>query len=256
MPASAAPKVPAADEALLKAYDAFRAGDALKLQRFSSQVGSAHVLAPYLEYWRLKLRIEDAPDAEVQGFLERESGTYVAERLRADWLKELGKRGDWFRFDQQLPLLAQDDLEIRCYGWLARLARADDGAYAEARAMWLEPRELPAGCATLADRMVEAQQISVDDVWARVRVLFENGALGAARRTLGYLPAGERTTKRCSTWRRPRRRSCSPTRRRAWRGARPARWCCSPWSASAAANPRPPSRSCRASSASACRTRT
>jgi soluble lytic murein transglycosylase len=189
--ASAAPKLAPVDEALLKAYDAFRAGDALKLQRFSGQVGSAHVLAPYLEYWRLKLRIEDAPDAHLQGFLEREAGTYVAERLRADWLKELGKRGEWFRFDQQLPLLAQEDLEIRCYGWLARLARADDGAYAEARAMWLEPRELPAGCATLSDRMVEAQQVSVDDVWARVRVLFENGVLGAARRTLGYLPAGD-----------------------------------------------------------------
>jgi len=46
--ASAAPKLPAADEALLKAHDAFRAGDAIKLQRFSSQVGGAHVLAPYL----------------------------------------------------------------------------------------------------------------------------------------------------------------------------------------------------------------
>ena len=59
----AAPKVPAADEALRKAYDAFGAGDAVKLQRFAGQVGSAHVLAPYLEFWRLKLRIEDAPDA-------------------------------------------------------------------------------------------------------------------------------------------------------------------------------------------------
>jgi soluble lytic murein transglycosylase len=189
---SAAPKVPAADEALLKAYDAFRAGDAIKLQRFSSQAGSAHVLAPYLEYWRLKLRIEDAPDADMQAFLERETGSYVAERLRADWLKELGKRGEWFRFDQQLPLLSQDDLEIRCYGWLARLARADDGAYAEARAMWLEPRELPAGCAKLADKMVEADQIGADDVWTRVRVLFESSVLGAARRTLDYLPASDK----------------------------------------------------------------
>jgi soluble lytic murein transglycosylase len=187
----AAPKVPAADEALLKAYEAFRAGDPIKLQRFSGQVGSGHVLAPYLEYWRLKLRLEDAPVADVQGFLEREAGSYVAERLRADWLKELGKRGEWVRFDQQLPLLAQEDLEIRCYAWLARLARADDDAYAEARAMWLEPRELPEGCARLADKMVEAHKINIDDVWARVRVLLENGVLVAARRTLGYLPASD-----------------------------------------------------------------
>ena len=44
----AAPKAPAADEAILKAYDAFRAGDAIKLAKVSSALGE-HVLAPYLE---------------------------------------------------------------------------------------------------------------------------------------------------------------------------------------------------------------
>ena len=188
--AIAAPKLASTDEAMLKAFDAFRAGDAVKLQRFSGQVGSAHVLLPYLDYWRLKLRLEDTPDAELRSFLEHEPGTYLADRLRADWLKQLGKRGDWQSFERELSPLVQDDLEIRCYAWLARLARADDGAYAEARAMWLEPRELPEGCNTLVDAMVDAQKISVDDVWTRSRVLFENGALAAARRALAYLPAG------------------------------------------------------------------
>ena len=186
----AAPKMPATDEALLKAYEAFRVGDALKLSKLSAPLGG-HVLAPYLEYWRLKLRLEDTPDAEVRAFLQREAGSYVAERLRAAWLKELGKRADWQSFDQELPLLAQDDLELRCYGWLSRLARGDDGAFEEAKAIWLEPRELSNGCNALVDRMLGAQRISVDDVWRRVRVLFENGQLGAARRTLAYLPAGE-----------------------------------------------------------------
>ena len=47
----AAPKAPPADEAVLKAYDAFKAGDPGKLQRASSQLGGSvgvHVLAPYL----------------------------------------------------------------------------------------------------------------------------------------------------------------------------------------------------------------
>jgi len=187
---AAAPKPPSADEAVLKAYDAFRAGDPVKLQKFSGQLGG-HVLAPYLEYWRLKLRLEDVPDADVRAFLEREAGSYLAERLRADWLKVLGKRGDWPGFDQALPPLAQDDLEIRCYAWLSRLARGDDSTYEEARAVWLEPRELPEGCNTLADGMLDARKFSVEDVWRRVRVLFENGQVSAARRTLATLPAGE-----------------------------------------------------------------
>jgi len=192
----AAPKVSPAEEALLKAYDAFGAGDTLKLQKFSSQLvgpGRApYLLAPYLEYWRLKLRLEEMPDSDVRAFLEQQAGTYLAERLRADWLKELGKRGDWQNLEQQLPLLVRDDLEIRCYAWLARLARGEEGAHEEARELWLEPRELPESCHALANRMIEAGRVSTDDVWRRVRVLFENGQLSAARRALVHLPAGEK----------------------------------------------------------------
>jgi soluble lytic murein transglycosylase len=191
----AAPKAPAADEVLLKAYDAFRAGDPVKLQRFSGQV-HAHVLAPYLEYWRMKLRLEETPESDVRAFLDQQAGSYLADRLRADWLKELGKRGAWQDLEQQLPLLVQDDLEIRCYAWQARLARADESAYEEARAVWLEPRELPDGCNTLVDRMLDARRISVEDVWRRVRVLFENNQIGAARRTLAFLPEDQKHDER------------------------------------------------------------
>src|SRR5258706_8834825 len=141
----AAPKAPPADEAMLKAYDAFKAGDAVKLQRAASQLGG-HILAPYLEYWRLKMRLDEMPDADVRAFLQAQAGSYLADRLRADWLKVLGNRSDWQSFDREMPPLVMDDLEIRCYAWLSRLARSDTGAFEEAKAIWLEPRELPESC--------------------------------------------------------------------------------------------------------------
>ena len=189
--AAAAPKLALIDENFLKAYDAFRAGDALKLQKFSS-LPAGHVLAPYLEYWRLKLRLEDVADGEVLAFLDRQPGTYLADRLRADWLKVLGKRADWTSFERELSPLVQDDLEIRCYAWLSRLAREDASTYEEARAVWQEPRELPEGCHALANLLSEAGQFSVDDIWHRVRLLFENGQVSAARRALAHLPAAEK----------------------------------------------------------------
>src|SRR6185436_18164673 len=185
------PKPAAADENFLKAYDAYRAGDPLKLQKFSA-LPTGHVLAPYPEYWRLKLRLEDMPNDEVRGFLERQAGTYLADRLRADWLKVLGKRADWQAFDRELSPLLQDDLEIRCYAWLSRLSRNDESAHEEARAIWLEARELPAGCHTLADKLSEAGRFSVDDVWRRVRLLFENGQLNVARSALAHLPDSDK----------------------------------------------------------------
>lgn len=195
-PGQAAPKAASFDDTLLKAYEAFRASDPLKLQRIAGQLAGLgladHPLAPYPEYWRLKLRLEDVPDADVRAFLERQAGSYLAERLRADWLKELGRRGAWQDFERELPALAQDDLEIRCYAWQSRLARADDSVHDEARAIWQEARELPESCHALANRMIDAGRVSVEDVWRRVRLLFENGQLSAARRALVHLPAGEK----------------------------------------------------------------
>ena len=189
-----APRAAAAasqDEMVLRAYDAYRAGDAVKLEKASAGL-SGHVLAPYLDYWRLRMRLDKQPDMEVRAFLQAQAGSFLSERLRADWLRELGKRGDWETFDRERPLLGQEDLEVRCYGWLSRLARGDESAYDEARAVWKEPRDLPEGCTTLADRLLRAEKFSVADVWQRTRLLFENGQLIAARKTLATLPAGEK----------------------------------------------------------------
>ena len=48
----------------------------------------------------------------------------------------------------------QEDLEVRCYAWLSRLSRSDDSVHEEAKAMWLEPKELPEGCITLGEKMI------------------------------------------------------------------------------------------------------
>src|SRR2546426_10338437 len=62
--------------------------------------------------------------------------------------------------------------------------------------MWLEPRELPEGCSKLADAMMEEGQLTVSDVWRRVRVLFEYGQITAAKTALGYLPRNEAPDER------------------------------------------------------------
>lgn len=184
-----------ADEALLGAFDAYRAGDAMKFSRYAKKLNE-HVLSPWVEYWRLALRLEDAQTSDVRAFLSAQANTYVAERLRGEWLKVLGKRADWPEFERELANYAREDLEIRCYAWASRLARGDDSALAEAQAMWLEPRDLPPGCDKLANTLWERNRIQIADVWQRVRVLFENGQITAAKDALGYLPRAESPDER------------------------------------------------------------
>jgi soluble lytic murein transglycosylase len=183
-------------DAVVGAYDAYNAGDALRFARYAKSL-EGHRLAPWVAYWGLSMRLEDAPVAEVRAFLERYRDSYVAERLRGEWLKVLGKRADWGEFEREQALYAREDLEIDCYGWLRKLDQDADTAAEEALAvMWREPRELPEGCGRLADRLAQAGRISTDDVWGRVRELFQAGQITAAKTALGYLSRAESPDER------------------------------------------------------------
>ena len=183
------------DDAVLGAYDAYRAGNALRFAKYAKTLDQ-HPLAPWIAYWGAALRLEDAAASDVRAVLTTYQGTYVAERLRGDWLKILGKRGDWQEFERELQLYSRDDLEIRCYGLLARVSRGDEAALAELPAIWLDPKELPQGCDSLANTAAQRGRLSVSDVWRRVRVLFENGQITAAKNALGYLPRSEAPDER------------------------------------------------------------
>ena len=184
------------DQAVLGAYDAYSAGDPLRFARYAKDL-EGEPLSPWVAYWGLSLRLEDASLAEVREFLERYRDAYVAERLRGEWLKVLGKRAEWAEFERERARYSREDLEIDCYAWLRKLEQ-DAAAAAEGamQGMWLEPRELPEGCGRLADRLAQTKRISTADVWARVRVLFQAGQITAAKTALGYLPRAESPDER------------------------------------------------------------
>lgn len=179
------------DPAVLGAYEAFRAGDAERLERHARAL-DAHTLSPWVEYWRLKARIAGVASADVERYLSSHAGTYLGELMRADWLKELARREEWRAFERVLGPLVPDDLELRCLAWRARLVRGDAPAALEVRAVWLEPRELSEGCQALVAELVKLPAADEDLVWQRARLLLYYGFVTAARRTLEYLPVASR----------------------------------------------------------------
>jgi soluble lytic murein transglycosylase len=183
------------DDSLLAAYDAYRAGDPMKFAAHAKKLES-HVLEPWLEYWRLSMRLEDTPNREVREFLATHANLYVSERLRADWLRVLGKRAEWTEFDRQASRYTRDDLEVNCYRWIARLESGDASALEDAMAMWLEPAELPEGCQRLSLMLSTRGRLTVTDIWRRVRVLFEYGQITAAKTTLALLPRSDAPDER------------------------------------------------------------
>jgi soluble lytic murein transglycosylase len=175
------------DSAFLTARDAFRAGNLDKLERATSQLGN-HELAVYAESYRLRMWIDKGDPANLRDFLQRNEGSYVAEKMRADWIRWLGKRSTWNEVDAEYPKMLAPEPDVTCYSQQARLARNDRSVLAEAEKQWLTMLEPPEPCRPVMDALVAAQRITADEVWARARRQVEANRPGFAKATLNYLP--------------------------------------------------------------------
>lgn len=175
----------------MAAQAAFRAGDPVRLARHTAAL-EGYPLLPYAEFWQLKLRLEEMPSTEVRAYLAKYPGSYLADRLRAGWLKELGKRREWQTFDLDLAPLVVDDAEIRCYALASRIARKDESAFEESNQYWLEAKDLPDGCVAVVNESIARGKLGLAQVWQRVRLLLEANQTIAARRAMEYLPPSER----------------------------------------------------------------
>jgi soluble lytic murein transglycosylase len=186
----AAPRQQSQDDIFLAARDAARVGDNAKLARYAVQL-DGYLLQPYVESWLLRQRMDDASPEELRAFLARQQGTFIAEQLRKEWLKQLARKQQWDLFLAEYPKIANDDNEIACYALKARWLQKDESALGELRPQWMAPRELPEGCVPLADTLVSRGLYTGQNVWERVRILLEAGNVSAAWRALEYLPPKE-----------------------------------------------------------------
>lgn len=179
----------AGDDDFLAMREAYRVKDTRKLDMLAPRL-KGHVLEPYAAYWQLRAQLEDAAPETVRAFLAEYKGTFVAERLRADWLKGLGKAQQWELFEAERSALVEDDAEIICYGVQSRV-RTDATAVREARALWFSDKETPASCTPIFAMLASGGQLSTQDVWSRVRTALAAGQVGMAARAGEYLPAAQ-----------------------------------------------------------------
>lgn len=179
------------DTAFLTARDAFRAGDHNKLDKAAAALGSGHELAPYVEYFQLRMNLEQLDPAAVRAFLDRFEHSYVAEKMRADWLRLLARKTQWELFSDEYPKLLAPEQDMACYSLQARLARQDKTALDEAQALWLGLLEPPDACIPVLEALIWEKKALADDVWQRIRRQFEANRTNWAAATMTYLPASQ-----------------------------------------------------------------
>ncbi|HET9671051.1 MAG TPA: transglycosylase SLT domain-containing protein [Casimicrobiaceae bacterium] len=183
------------DTDFLAAKIAFERGDRKALDALVPAL-AGHPLERYARYWQLRSRLDElAPDA-VQAFLARYPDGPLADRLRVEWLKVLGKRGDFATFAAYYPPAAGEDTELACYAIQARLSRDGAAALAAAKPLWFTGASTPEACNGLFAALVARGDLSVGDRKARVRLAVANGNVRLAMQIAADLPGGDRIAEK------------------------------------------------------------
>ena len=169
------------DDVVLEMQQAFKKGDKNRLSALLPQT-RGHVLEPLAAYWEMRARLENAPESEIRGFLNTYAGSYYEDRLRNDWLLQLGKRRDWAGFTAEYPRYRmRDDRELRCYALATEAMNSKADVAEEAKRLWYSLREADDGCTYVAEHLHSGKQINALDLWRKARIAMDGNRPRAAQ---------------------------------------------------------------------------
>lgn len=195
-PASAQP-VTSADDAMLDMQQAYKNNDLKRMRELLPKL-SGHPLEAWAAYWELSARLDTASPLEIQRFLSRFAGSYQEDRLRNDWLLQLGKQKDWATFSAEYPKFRMnDDRAVRCYALLTQFNATGADVSAQVAELWLAQRDADDGCAAAAAQQYSVGKLKALQVWQRARLGFESDRPRIATQAVGLI--NENWTSRVAT---------------------------------------------------------
>ena len=182
------PSLPANDLSV-QARDAWVKRDRKRLATLAEAARTqGHPQAGWVDYFELNARLSEVRQPEMDAFYARYPGSYVEDRLRNDWLLELGRRRDWANFRRDhANYQMRDDREVACYALLADHAAGSRIGTEAARAAWMAQKDGDDGCQQLAGAMVDAGAFKPDTLWAKARQATEQSRPRAARQAVSLL---------------------------------------------------------------------
>lgn len=190
----------AADDGAARAYReglaAIEAGERATVA--STRLALAgHVLAPYLDYARLREDIDGVPAHAVTAFIERHGDLAVVPHLRIAWLRELARREDWTQLRNTYA--GERDVHVRCALVEAHREAGDTAAAVRvALALWQVGYRQPGRCNAAFDFLEVEGELTEARLRERMLLALEAGNPGIVRAYRPRLTAAGRA--RANRW--------------------------------------------------------
>ena len=147
-------------------------------------------LYQYYVYNDLRRRLFHYPTDEVAAFLAAYQDSYLAQRLRHDWLKQLARGKRWRAFLDFY--VGSEDTTMQCLQLQARIhSGQSDGVVADTRKIWLAGRSLPDECDDPFKFLYASEQMDDELVWSRISLAMQAGKVSLARYLANKLESSE-----------------------------------------------------------------
>lgn len=178
-------------EDFMAARAAFVAGHADKLNALAQRLNDSP-LEPYVTYYRLRMRWDDADSTAIRAFFARVEDTPIIDKFRGEWLKQMAKQQRWEEFAAEYPNLVETDTELTCHALQWQRKEDEDKALQGARMVWISTAEHADNCMPLFAAAIKRGFITVNDVQRRMQSSLESGKISQAKIFNRYLPEAER----------------------------------------------------------------
>jgi soluble lytic murein transglycosylase len=168
-------------EQFLQARKALKEWRMDDFERISAELRD-YPLYSYLEFEKLRQRIQQAGAHEVAAFIKRYQGQPVSWRMRQFWLYELARRKDWALFLKEFQ--GKQPAELQCYKLQAEIKTGPTKTFTEdAIKLWLVGKSQEDVCNPVFKYLYDNGLITSRLLWQRIRLAMKNHKTGLA----GYL---------------------------------------------------------------------
>ncbi len=138
------------------------------------------VMNDYQQYQPTLDALRNDNDSAAMGFLNQQPhDSAMAEKVRNQWLKSLGKRGQWERFNAEYAKLDKNgaEQETQCFAHVSGVQKNPQLV----QDLIKDHGKLPLGCNTMLQSAASSGAVNQKQVWERVRGLLSNNQTTDAR---------------------------------------------------------------------------
>ncbi len=168
----------------IQAEKAVKHNNKAKYLALSEQLAD-YPLQPFLQYQWLRKHLND--EEQIQGFLQQNSSSRYASKLKYKWLHYLGRHKQWSLLLQHR--MTTKDTSLNCYFHRAELqAGNEQAALMAAQKLWAVGRSQPRACDPLFSQLKKSDLFTQDLRWQRFNAALQHNKVTLASYVKTLMP--------------------------------------------------------------------